>query len=152
MILDVMEEEVTYADPPHRFEAGTPPIAQAIGLGAALEYMESVGREAIATHENELRDYARSELQKINSLRIIGDAPDKGAIFSFELEGIHAHDVSMVIDRSGVAVRAGTHCAQPLMKHYGVTSTCRASFGMYNTKQEVDVLVEALEKARSFFG
>jgi len=134
MILDVMEEEVTYADPPHRFEAGTPPIAQAIGLGAALEYMESVGREAIATHENELRDYARSELQKINSLRIIGDAPDKGAIFSFELEGIHAHDVSMVIDRSGVAVRAGTHCAQPLMKHYGVTSTCRASFGMYNTK------------------
>ncbi len=152
MILDVMEEEVTYAEPPHRFEAGTPPIAQAIGLGAALEYMESVGREAIALHENELRDYARSELQKINSLRIIGDAPDKGAIFSFELEGIHAHDVSMVIDRSGVAVRAGTHCAQPLMKHYGVTSTCRASFGMYNTKQEIDVLVEALEKARSFFG
>lgn len=152
MILDVMEDEVTYAEPPHRFEAGTPPIAQAIGLGAALEYMESVGREAISTHENELRDYARAELTKINSLRIIGDAPDKGAIFSFELEGIHAHDVSMVIDRSGVAVRAGTHCAQPLMKHYGVTSTCRASFGMYNTKQEVDVLVEALEKARSFFG
>jgi cysteine desulfurase/selenocysteine lyase len=114
--------------------------------------MESVGREAIAAHENELRDYARGELQKINSLRIIGDAPGKGAIFSFELEGIHAHDVSMVIDRSGVAVRAGTHCAQPLMKHYGVTSTCRASFGMYNTKQEIDVLVEALEKARSFFG
>jgi cysteine desulfurase/selenocysteine lyase len=152
MILDVLEEEVTYADPPHRFEAGTPPIAQAIGLGAALEYMESVGREAIAAHENELRDYARGELQKINSLRIIGDAPGKGAIFSFDLEGIHAHDVSMVIDRSGVAVRAGTHCAQPLMKHYGVTSTCRASFGMYNTKQEIDVLVEALEKARSFFG
>ena len=152
MILDVFEDEVTYADPPHRFEAGTPPIAQAIGLGAALEYMESIGREAIAVHEHELRDYARAELTKINSLRIIGDAPDKGAIFSFELEGIHAHDVSMVIDRSGVAVRAGTHCAQPLMKHYGVTSTCRASFAMYNTKQEVDVLVEALEKARSFFG
>ncbi len=152
MILDVMEDEVTYADPPHRFEAGTPPIAQAIGLGAALDYMESIGREAIAAHENELRDYARAELTKINSLRIIGDAPDKGAIFSFELEGIHAHDVSMVIDRSGVAVRAGTHCAQPLMQHYGVTSTCRASFAMYNTKQEVDVLVEALEKARSFFG
>ncbi len=151
MILDVLEDEVTYADPPHRFEAGTPPIAQAIGLGAALEYMESVGREAIAMHENELGDYARAELTKINSLRTIGDAPGKGAIFSFELEGIHAHDVSMVIDRSGVAVRAGTHCAQPLMKHYGVTSTCRASFGMYNTKQEVDVLVEALEKALSFF-
>ena len=152
MILDVMEDEVTYADPPHRFEAGTPPIAQAIGLGVALDYMESIGREAIADHENELRDYARAELTKINSLRIIGDAPDKGAIFSFELEGIHAHDVSMVIDRSGVAVRAGTHCAQPLMQHYGVTSTCRASFAMYNTKQEVDVLVQALEKARSFFG
>jgi len=152
MILDVMEDDVTYAEPPHRFEAGTPPIAQAIGLGAALEYMEGIGREAIVAHENELRDYARAELTKINSLRIIGDAPGKGAIFSFELEGIHAHDVSMVIDRSGVAVRAGTHCAQPLMKHYGVTSTCRASFGMYNTKQEVDVLVEALEKARSFFG
>jgi cysteine desulfurase/selenocysteine lyase len=152
MILDVMEDNVTYADPPHRFEAGTPPIAQAIGLGAALEYMESVGREAIASHENELRDYAKTELQKINSLRVFGEALDKGAIFSFELEGIHAHDVSMVIDRSGVAVRAGTHCAQPLMQHYGVTSTCRASFGMYNTKQEVDVLVEALEKARSFFG
>lgn len=152
MILDVMEDNVTYADPPHRFEAGTPPIAQAIGLGAALEYMEGIGREAIAAHENDLRDYARAELQKINSLRVFGEAPDKGAIFSFELEGIHAHDVSMVIDRSGVAVRAGTHCAQPLMQYYGVTSTCRASFGMYNTRQEVDVLVEALEKARSFFG
>jgi len=152
MILDVLEEEVTYADPPHRFEAGTPPIAQAIGLGAALDYVEAIGREAILAHENELRDYAQAELSKINSLRIFGNAPDKGAIFSFELEGIHAHDVSMVIDRSGVAVRAGTHCAQPLLQKYGVTSTCRASFAMYNTKQEVDVLVEALEKARSFFG
>ncbi|MDJ0613295.1 MAG: cysteine desulfurase [Rhizobiaceae bacterium] len=152
MILDVMEDEVTYADPPHRFEAGTPPIAQAIGLGHALDYMESIGRDAILAHENDLRDYAHEQLTKINSLRIFGNAPDKGAIFSFELEGIHAHDVSMVIDRSGVAVRAGTHCAQPLLQKYGVTSTCRASFAMYNTKQEVDVLVEALEKARSFFG
>jgi len=152
MILDVMEDEVTYAEPPHRFEAGTPPIAQAIGLGHALDYMESIGRDAIAAHENDLRDYAQEQLSKINSLRILGNAPDKGAIFSFELEGIHAHDVSMVIDRSGVAVRAGTHCAQPLLQKYGVTSTCRASFAMYNTKQEVDVLVEALEKARSFFG
>ena len=151
MILDVFEEDVTYADPPHRFEAGTPPIAQAIGLGAALEYMEKVGRGAILRHENELRDYAAAELSRINSLRMIGTVPDKGSIFSFELEGIHAHDVSMVIDRSGVAVRAGTHCAQPLLKRFDVTSTCRASFGMYNTKQEVDVLVEALEKARSFF-
>ncbi len=152
MILDVMEDEVTYNDPPHRFEAGTPPIAQAIGLGYALDYMESIGREAIAAHENDLRDYAQAELSKINSLRLFGNAPDKGAIFSFELEGIHAHDVSMVIDRSGVAVRAGSHCAQPLLQKYGVTSTCRASFAMYNTKQEVDVLVEALEKARTFFG
>ena len=152
MILDVMEEEVTYAEPPHRFEAGTPPIAQAIGLGHALDYMESIGRDAIAAHENDLRDYAQEQLSKINSLRIYGNAPDKGAIFSFELEGIHAHDVSMIIDRAGVAVRAGTHCAQPLLQKYGVTSTCRASFAMYNTRQEVDVLVEALEKARSFFG
>ena len=152
MILDVFEEEITYADPPHRFEAGTPPIAQAIGLGVAIDYVESIGREVILAHENELRDYTHEQLSKINSLKIFGNTRDKGAIFSFEMEGIHAHDVSMVIDRSGVAVRAGTHCAQPLLQKFGVTSTCRASFAMYNTKQEVDVLVEALEKARSFFG
>jgi len=151
MILDVFEDEITYADPPHRFEAGTPPIAQAIGLGAAIEYVEKIGREAILAHENDLRDYAHAELSKINALRILGTAPDKGAIVAFELEGIHAHDVSMVIDRAGVAVRAGTHCAQPLLKRFGVTSTCRASFGMYNTRAEIDVLVEALEKARGFF-
>lgn len=151
MIVDVSEEGVTYNDPPHRFEAGTPPIVQAIGLGAALDYMENVGREAIAAHEADLTAYAREKLQSVNALRVIGDAPGKGAIFSFEIEGIHAHDVSMVIDRSGVAVRAGTHCAQPLLKRFGVTSTCRASFGMYNTRKEVDVLVEALEKARAFF-
>ncbi len=152
MILDVTLDGVTYNEPPHRFEAGTPPIVQAIGLGAAIDYIEGVGRENIAAHEMELRDYASQKLREINSLRIIGDTPDKGAIFSFELEGIHAHDISMVIDRSGVAVRAGTHCAQPLMERFGVTSTCRASFGMYNTKDEVDALVEALEKARKFFG
>jgi cysteine desulfurase/selenocysteine lyase len=152
MIEDVTEDIVTYNDPPHRFEAGTPPIVQAIGLGAALEYMEGVGREAIAAHEAELRAYAHEQLAGINSLRIFGNAPDKGAIISFELQGIHAHDVSMVIDRAGVAVRAGTHCAQPLLKRFGVTSTCRASFAMYNTKAEVDVLVEALDKARKFFG
>ncbi|MDD9909962.1 MAG: cysteine desulfurase [Ahrensia sp.] len=151
MILDVTMDGVTYNDPPHRFEAGTPPIVQAIGLGAALDYMERVGRDAIADHEADLRDYARQELQKINALRVIGDTPDKGAIFSFELEGIHAHDVSMIIDRSGVAVRAGTHCAQPLLQRFGTTSTCRASFGLYNTKAEVDALVQALEKARKFF-
>ncbi len=152
MILDVSEEAVSYNDPPHRFEAGTPPIVQAIGLGAALDYMDGIGRERIAAHEADLKIYAHERLRSINSLRIFGDAPDKGAIVSFELQGIHAHDVSMIIDRSGVAVRAGTHCAQPLLKRFGVTSTCRASFGMYNTRAEVDTLVEALEKARKFFG
>ncbi len=152
MIETVTEEAVTYNEPPHRFEAGTPPIVQAIGLGAALEYMERIGREHIAAHEAELTAYAHQRLSGINSLRIFGNAPGKGAIVSFELEGIHAHDVSMLIDRSGVAVRAGTHCAQPLLKRFGVTSTCRASFAMYNTKAEIDVLAEALEKARGFFG
>jgi cysteine desulfurase / selenocysteine lyase len=152
MISEVTMDSVTYNDPPHRFEAGTPPIVQAIGLGHALDYMDSIGREAIAAHEADLRAYAHEQLGRINSLRIIGNAPDKGAIVSFELEGIHAHDVSMLIDRSGVAVRAGTHCAQPLLQRFGATSTCRASFGMYNTRAEVDTLAEALEKARSFFG
>jgi cysteine desulfurase / selenocysteine lyase len=151
MIIDVSMEEVTYNEPPYRFEAGTPPIVQAIGLGYALDYMENLGREAIAAHEADLAQYAHQQLSQINSLRIIGNAPGKGAIFSFELAGIHAHDVSMVIDRAGVAVRAGTHCAQPLLKRFGVTSTCRASFGLYNTRAEVDVLVQALDKARTFF-
>jgi cysteine desulfurase/selenocysteine lyase len=151
MILDVGEEAVTYADAPHRFEAGTPPIVEAIGLGAAMDYVTSLGREAVLAHEEDLRDYAHERLSRINSLRIFGTAPGKGAIVSFELKGIHAHDVSMVIDRSGVAVRAGTHCAQPLMTRFGVTSTCRASFAMYNTRGEVDALAEALEKARKFF-
>ncbi|RST85655.1 cysteine desulfurase [Aquibium carbonis] len=152
MIEDVAEDRVTYNHPPHRFEAGTPPIVQAIGLGVALDYMDRIGRDAIAAHEATLRDYAHERLGAINSLRIFGNAPGKGAIVSFELQGIHAHDVSMLIDRSGVAVRAGTHCAQPLLKRFGVTSTCRASFGMYNTTAEIDVLAEALEKARRFFG
>ena len=152
MIVEVTEDIVTYNEPPHRFEAGTPPIVEAIGLGAALDYMDSIGRERIAAHEATLLDYAQERLRAINSLRIFGEAPGKGAIVSFELQGIHAHDVSMVIDRQGVAVRAGTHCAQPLLKRFGVTSTCRASFGMYNTKAEIDVLAEALEKARKFFG
>jgi cysteine desulfurase/selenocysteine lyase len=152
MIEEVTEEIVTYNHPPHRFEAGTPPIAQAIGLGAAIEYVEKIGRAAILAHEEDLRDYAHQRLREINSLRIFGDAKGKGAIISFELQGIHAHDVSMVIDRAGVAVRAGTHCAQPLLKRLGVTSTCRASFAMYNTRDEIDVLADALEKARRFFG
>jgi cysteine desulfurase/selenocysteine lyase len=151
MILDVSEDNVTYNDPPHRFEAGTPPIVQAIGLGYALDYMEQVGRAAIAEHEADLTAYATERLQHINSLRIIGNAEQKGGIFSFALEGIHAHDISMVIDRRGVAVRAGTHCAMPLLKRFGVSSTCRASFGLYNTREEVDALADALEYARNFF-
>ncbi len=152
MIEEVTMDNVTYNEPPHRFEAGTPPIVQAIGLGHALDYMDKIGREAIAAHEADLTAYAHEQLGRINSLRIIGDAPGKGAIVSFEMEGIHAHDVSMLIDRAGVAVRAGTHCAQPLLQRFGVTSTCRASFAMYNTRGEVDSLAEALEKARTFFG
>ena len=151
MIIEVAEDRVTYNEPPHRFEAGTPPIVQAIGLGYALDYMESLGRPAIAAHEESLRAYAHERLSAINSLRIIGNAPGKGAIFSFELAGIHAHDVSTMIDRRGVAVRAGTHCAQPLLARFGVTSTCRASFGLYNTREEVDALADALDYARSFF-
>lgn len=151
MIVEVTEDAITYNEPPHRFEAGTPPIVQAIGLGYALDYMENIGRAAIAAHEADLAAYAHQRLSSVNSLRIFGTAPGKGGIFSFELEGIHAHDVSMVIDRAGVAVRAGTHCAQPLLKRFGVTSTCRASFGLYNTRTEVDILVDALDQARKFF-
>ena len=151
MIVEVTEEAVTYNEPPHRFEAGTPPIVQAIGLGAALDYMQTIGRDAIRRHEERLRDYAHERLGAINGLRIYGEAPNKGAIMSFDLEGVHAHDVAMVIDREGVAVRAGTHCAQPLLKRFGATSTCRASFGLYNTMDEVDRLTDALEKARRFF-
>ncbi|TCT11306.1 cysteine desulfurase [Tepidamorphus gemmatus] len=151
MIRDVTTDWVTYGEPPHRFEAGTPPIVQAIGLGAALDYMETIGRDAIAAHEARLRDYAHQRLGEMNSLRIFGTAPGKGAIVSFELAGAHAHDVSTVIDRYGVAVRAGTHCVQPLLARFGVTSTCRASFAMYNTFEEIDRLAEALGKAQQMF-
>jgi cysteine desulfurase/selenocysteine lyase len=151
MIRDVTEENVTYGDPPHRFEAGTPPIVQAIGLGAALDYMRSVGLDAIAAHEASLSDYAHQRLGAMNAVRIFGRAPGKGAIVSFNLEGAHAHDVATVLDRSGVAVRAGTHCAQPLLKRLGVTSTCRASFALYNTTDEIDRLADALSRARDLF-
>ena len=151
MIEEVSLEGVTYNEPPHRFEAGTPPIVQAIGLGAALDYLETLGRDAIMAHEAEIADYASKALTAINSLRLIGTAPGKGGIFSFEIEGAHAHDISTILDRYGVAVRAGTHCAQPLLKRFGATSTCRASFGLYNGKDDVDALVSALEKAKGFF-
>jgi len=151
MIVTVSEDAVTYNDAPHRFESGTPAIVEAVGLGAALDYMMALGAENIAAHEAALRDYAMQRLGEMNSIRIFGKARDKGAIVAFEMKGAHAHDVATVIDRSGVAVRAGTHCAMPLLARYGVTSTCRASFGLYNTLEEVDRLVEALRKAETLF-
>ncbi len=151
MIVTVTTDGVTYNDPPHRFEAGTPPIVEAVGLGAALRYMMALGADNILAHENRLRDHAHEQLSRVNSIRIFGNARDKGAIFSFEMAGAHAHDVATVIDRAGVAVRAGTHCTMPLMTRFGVTSTCRASFGLYNTVEEVDILVKALAKAESLF-
>ncbi len=151
MINEVTMENVTYNDPPHRFEAGTPAIVEAIGLGAALDYMTSVGLNNIAAHEKALHDYAMQRLKEINSLRIFGQAKHKGPIISFTMNGAHAHDVATVIDRQGVAIRAGTHCTQPLLQRFGVTATCRASFGMYNTMQEVDKLAEALISAQRIF-
>jgi cysteine desulfurase/selenocysteine lyase len=151
MIRDVFEDRVTYGDPPHKFEAGTPPIVQAIGLGAALDYIQSIGKARIRAHENDVVHYAHERLREINSLRIIGTAKDKGAIVSFELKNAHPHDVATIIDRAGVAVRAGTHCTMPLLARFGVTATCRASFGLYNTKAEVDSLVQALNKAQDMF-
>jgi cysteine desulfurase / selenocysteine lyase len=151
MIGTVTTETVTYAKPPHRFEAGTPAIVQAIGLGAAIDYVERVGRERIAAHEAALLDDAMRRLGDLKWLRIFGRAKHKGSIISFNMEGAHPHDVSTILDRYGVAVRAGTHCAEPLLARYGVTSTCRASFAMYNTREEVDILVEALHKAHQMF-
>lgn len=151
MIEVVTRDRVTYNAPPHRFEAGTPPIVQAIGLGAALDYMESVGRAAIRAHEHDLTTYAHARLSRLNSLRILGTAPDKGPIVAFEMKGAHAHDVATVIDRAGVAVRAGTHCAMPLLERFGTTSTCRASFALYNTREEIDALTEALQRAETLF-
>lgn len=152
MIRDVGKETITYADAPLTFEAGTPGIVQIIGLGAALDYMTNLGIENIAAHERRLRDYAQQKFAGLNWLNIQGNAPDKGAIFSFTLQGqAHAHDISTVVDRKGIAVRAGHHCAQPLMSHLGVNATCRASFGLYNTTGEIDVLVDALETCHELF-
>nr|WP_319251369.1 cysteine desulfurase [uncultured Celeribacter sp.] len=151
MIDTVTKEAVTYAKPPLRFEAGTPGIVQTIGLGVALNYLMDIGMENIAAYESGLADYAASRLQGLNWLNVQGTAPGKGAIFSFTMEGAHAHDLSTVLDKKGVAVRAGSHCAMPLMEHLGITASCRASFAMYNTREEVDRLVEALELCREFF-
>jgi cysteine desulfurase / selenocysteine lyase len=151
MIREVSRDVVTYGDPPHKFEAGTPAIVEAVGLGAAIDYVNSIGKERIAAYEADLTAYAQDRLREINSLRLIGTARGKGPVISFELKGAHAHDVATVIDRQGIAVRAGTHCVMPLLERFNVTATCRASFGMYNTREEVDHLAQALLKARDLF-
>ena len=152
MIKEVSKDQVIYNDPPMKFEAGTPGIVQTIGLGVALDYMMDLGMENIAAHESALRDYAMQRLTGLNWVQVQGTRPDKAAIFSFTLDGAgHAHDVSTILDKKGVAVRAGHHCAGPLMDHLGVTATCRASFGLYNTTDEVDTLIDALELAHDLF-
>jgi cysteine desulfurase/selenocysteine lyase len=151
MIREVERDWITYGDPPHKFEAGTPAIVEAVGLGAAIDYVNSIGKERIAAHEHDLLGYAESRLREINSLRMIGTARGKGPLISFEMKGAHPHDVATVIDRQGIAVRAGTHCVMPLLERFNVTATCRASFGMYNTREEVDHLAQALIKAGELF-
>jgi cysteine desulfurase/selenocysteine lyase len=151
MIGIVSQDEITYADPPHRFEAGTPPILEAIGLGAAIDWLAGQDRLAAAEHEHRLYQRVRERLSGLNWLKVIGDAPGKGAILSFTVEGAHAHDVAQILDRYGVAVRAGTHCAEPLMRRFGVTSSARASFALYNTEDEADAFVDALTKTQAFF-
>ena len=152
MIRDVARDHVSYNDPPMKFEAGTPGIVQQIGLGSALDYLMELGMDNVAAHEAALRDYARDRLAGLNWLSVQGESASKGAIFSFTLDGAgHPHDISTVLDKKGVAVRAGHHCAQPLMTHLGVSATCRASFGLYNTRSEVDTLVDALELCHELF-
>jgi cysteine desulfurase / selenocysteine lyase len=151
MIREVFQDRVTYGDPPHKFEAGTPAIVQAIGLGAAIDYVNSIGKERVREHERALLAYAHERLREINSLRIIGEAENKGPIVSFEIKGAHPHDVATIIDRAGVAVRAGTHCVMPLLARFGLTATCRASFALYNTREEVESLAQALNKAQDLF-
>ena len=152
MIREVTRDAVTWNDPPMKFEAGTPGIVQQIGLGVALDYLTALGMEEIASHERSLRDYARAGLAGLNWVHVQGNSAGKGAIFSFTLDGgAHAHDISTVLDKRGIAVRAGTHCAMPLLAHLGVTATCRASFGLYNTVQEVDALISALELCHDLF-
>lgn len=153
MIREVTRESVSYNDPPHKFEAGTPGIVQQIGLGVALDYLSGLGMANVAAHERALADYAHTRLKGLNWLNIQGDAPGRGGIFSFTMSGpAHAHDISTILDKRGIAVRAGTHCAMPLMQHLGIPASCRASFGLYNTRAEVDALVEALEFCHELFG
>jgi len=151
MIREVTESGITWADAPYKFEAGTPPIVPAMGLTAALDYVDSIGKERIAAHEQSLLKYATERLSRINSIKIMGRPREKGALISFEMKNAHPHDVATVIDRSGIAVRAGTHCALPLLNRYGTTASCRASFALYNTQEEIDLLAEALVKAQDLF-
>jgi cysteine desulfurase / selenocysteine lyase len=152
MIREVTRDHITWNDPPMKFEAGTPGIVQQTGLGVALDYLMGLGMANVATHERQIRDYARDRLAGLNWLQVQGNSAGKGAIFSFTLDGpAHAHDISTVLDKRGIAVRAGTHCAMPLMAHMGVTATCRASFGLYNTTAEVDALISALELCHELF-
>ena len=153
MIKEVQKDFVSYNVSPHKFEAGTPSIVEAIGLGVAIDYLTSIGMQNIHAHEVNLKNYAEEKLNKLEWLDIQGNAENKGAIFSFTMDGnAHAHDISTIVDRRGIAVRAGHHCAQPLMNFLGVSATCRASFGMYNTKNEIDELTSALEFANELFG
>jgi len=151
MIASVTFAETTYKEPPHRFEAGTPPITEVIGLGAAIEYVSTIGMARIARHEEDILTYATEKLSAINSLRIIGTAPNKSGIVSFIMQDAHPHDIGTILDRQGVAIRAGHHCAQPLMDHLGIGATARASFGLYTTHDDIDALVKALEKVREIF-
>lgn len=148
MIEIVERERVTYNEAPHKFEAGTPPILQAIGFGAALDWLNQFDKAAVLAHEHAVYQRAYDAVRGINGLRVHGTAPGKGAVLSFSMDGAHPHDLAQILDRYGVAVRAGHHCAQPLMDHLGVSATARASFALYNTEAEVDAFIEALHKAR----
>jgi cysteine desulfurase/selenocysteine lyase len=152
MIQNVTFEETTYAPAPVRFEAGTPPISQVIGLGAAIDYLSDLEWKAAQDHEQSLLAYATDQIQAVPGARLIGTAPERVSVLSFVLEGIHPHDVGTVLDLRGVAVRAGHHCAQPLMRRFGVPGTVRASFAFYNTQAEVDQLADGLLEARKVFG
>ncbi len=149
MIERVTFEKTTFKEAPHRFEAGTPPIVQAIGLGAALDYMDGIGREAIGAYEAELGEYAMARLKEIEGMRLFGTAPGKAAIVSFNVDGVHPYDLATILDRAGIAVRVGQHCAEPLMDRLGVAGTVRASFGLYNTREEVDALAGGVARAKT---
>jgi cysteine desulfurase/selenocysteine lyase len=151
MIREVSFECSTYAELPHKFEAGTPHIVGAIGLGAAVDYLNAIGLDAVARHEEDLLEYATARLQDIRGLRLVGTAAHKAGIASFLLDGIHTHDVGTILDRHGVAVRAGHHCAMPLMTRFGLNGTTRASFALYNTRAEIDALVAAIRQAQELF-